>query len=152
MLRKLEALGTIILMTAALAWPPGAAADPGAMTVYKTPTCGCCRGWVDHMRAHGYEVTVRDLQSSELSRVKSHFRVPASVQSCHTAIVDGYVVEGHVPAQIVSRLLNERPAATGISAPGMPAASPGMDIAGGGPYEVVIFDTRGGIRPYQRVD
>ena len=152
MLRKLKQLGAIILAATGLVWTAGVAADPGTMTVYKTASCGCCRGWVDHMRANGFDVTTRDVQSSELSRIKSRYRIPASAHSCHTAIVGGYVVEGHVPARIVARLLNEGPAVIGISAPGMPAASPGMDIPDGGPYDVVTFDAVGGIRQYERVE
>lgn len=135
-----------------LFWPFTATADPASMTVYKTSTCGCCNGWIDHMRANGFKVTARDLSQSELSRIKSHYRVPEKLGSCHTAVVEGYVVEGHVPAHIVNRFLSERPAATGISAPGMPAASPGMDVPNGGPYDVVIFDAFGGTRLYQRVE
>ncbi len=135
-----------------LFWPLVATADPTSMTVYKTASCGCCNGWIDHMRANGFEVTTRDVQQSELSRVKSHYRVPEKLHSCHTAVIEGYVVEGHVPAHIVSRFLRERPLVTGISAPGMPAASPGMDVPSGGPYDVVIFDADGGARLYERVE
>lgn len=104
------------------------------------------------MPANGFDVMTRDLQSRDLSRIKSHYRIPASAHSCHTTIFGGYVVEGHVPARIVARLLNERPAVIGISAPGMPAASPGMDISDGSPYDVVTFDAVGGIRQYECVE
>lgn len=152
MLFDLKGFKTFIFLAAVLCWPLGAVAESGAVTVYKTASCGCCNGWVDHMRRNGFDVTTRDLEWSELSAVRSHFRVPANLKSCHTAVVDGYVVEGHVPADIVTRLLTERPEATGISAPGMPAASPGMDIPSGGPYDVMIFDASGGARLYQRVE
>lgn len=151
MLGKLRDLTRILFIAAGLYWPLAAAADPAAMTVYKTATCGCCQGWVEHMRDNGFDVTTRDLDWSELSSVRSHYRIPASVHSCHTAVVDGYVVEGHVPAEIVTRLLTERPAVIGISAPGMPAASPGMDDPSGGPYDILIFDA-GATRLYQRVE
>ncbi|HSS65469.1 MAG TPA: DUF411 domain-containing protein [Gammaproteobacteria bacterium] len=147
-----KSLKIILFIIAGLYWPLRATADPGSVIVYKSASCRCCQAWAEHMREYGFDVVTRDIQSSELSRIKSHYRIPASAHSCHTAVVDGYIVEGHVPAQIVTRLLSERPAATGISAPGMPAASPGMDIPTGGPYDVVIFDSGGGIRPYQRVE
>ncbi len=152
MLGNLRNLMRIFLIAAGLYWPLGAAADTATVTVYKTASCGCCQGWVEHMRSNGFDVTTRNLQWSELSSVRSHYRVPANLHSCHTAVVDGYVVEGHVPADLVSRLLSERPEAIGISAPGMPAASPGMDIPSGGPYDVMIFEAGGGSRLYQRVE
>ncbi|MDH3315380.1 MAG: DUF411 domain-containing protein [Gammaproteobacteria bacterium] len=148
---NLKDLTKTLFIAAGLYLPLVAAADPAAVTVYKTASCGCCQGWVEHMRNNGFDVTTRDLEWSELSSVRSHYRIPESVHSCHTAVVDGYVVEGHVPAEIVNRLLTERPAVIGISAPGMPAASPGMDVPGGGPYDIVIFDA-GGTRLYQRVE
>ncbi len=142
----------IIFIVAGLSLPFGAIADTGVVTVYKTASCGCCKGWIEHMRRNGFEVTARDLEWSELAGVRSHYRVPANLNSCHTAVVDGYVVEGHVPADIVMRLLTEHPEAIGISAPGMPPASPGMDVPGGGPYDIMIFDASGGTRLYQRVE
>lgn len=151
MLDNLKRLGAVVFIAAGLYWPLAVAADAAAVTVYKTATCGCCQGWVEHMRGQGFDVKTQDMESSELARVRSHYRIPESAYSCHTAIVGGYVVEGHVPADLVARLLKERPAAIGISAPGMPAASPGMDIPGGGPYDVVILDPDGGTRLYQRV-
>jgi len=152
MLCCLRVFRITFIIIAGLCWPLGATADTGVVTVYKSASCGCCQGWIKHMRANGFDVTTRDLQPDELSRVKSEYDIPKSAHSCHTAVVDGYVVEGHVPAQIVTRLLAERPAAIGISAPGMPAASPGMDIPSGGPYDIVIFDAGGQTRLYQRVD
>lgn len=142
----------VFVIVAGLYWSLAAAADPVEITVFKTASCGCCQGWVEHMRGNGFDVTPRDLQWSELSSLKSHHHVPANLHSCHTAVVDGYIVEGHVPADIVKRLLIERPEAIGISAPGMPAASPGMDIPSGGPYDVLIFDASGGTQLYQRVE
>jgi hypothetical protein len=152
MLFNLKGFRMFFLVVAGLCWPLGAAAESGAVTVYKTASCGCCNGWIEHMRRNGFDVTTRDLEWSELSSVRSHYRVPENLKSCHTAVVDGYVVEGHVPADIVQRLLEEHPEAIGISAPGMPAASPGMDIPSGGPYDIMIFDASGGTRLYQRVE
>lgn len=116
-----------------------------AMSVYKTPTCGCCSKWVDHMKHAGFRVTVTDMPQASLDTVKSKHEVPASVHSCHTAVVDGYVIEGHVPASEVKRLLKERPKVTGIAVPGMPLGSPGMEVSGvtPQPYDVVSFDAQG---------
>jgi hypothetical protein len=115
--------------------------------VWKDPTCGCCEGWVKHMRAAGFEATVHDV--ADLQAVKAVNGVPDALQSCHTAIVGGYVIEGHVPAADVRRLLAERPHAKGLAAPGMPPSSPGMDMPGT-PYEVVLFGVSGGDRLWAR--
>ncbi|SHK33076.1 Uncharacterized conserved protein [Roseomonas rosea] len=117
------------------------------LEVWKDATCGCCDGWVKHMKAAGFEATVHDV--TDLQAVKAAHGVPDALQSCHTAVVDGYVVEGHVPAADVRRLLAERPRAKGLSAPGMPPSSPGMDIPGT-PYEVVLFGAPGGDRVWAR--
>ena len=107
--------------------PP--AADLPAVTVYKSPTCGCCIKWVEHMRKAGFEVTVNDVDN--VHPVKLRVGVPPGKGSCHTAEVAGYFLEGHVPAPDVKRLLVERPAAKGLAVPGMPAGSPGMEMPDG---------------------
>jgi len=112
-----------------------------AVTVYKTPTCGCCSKWVEHMRAAGFEVSTVDLQS--LDRVKAEQGVPVALSACHTAIVDGYVVEGHVPAADVERLLETRPAVRGLAVAGMPIGSPGMEGPRPERYTVHAFDAQG---------
>jgi hypothetical protein len=119
--------------------PEGTEATSHEITVYKTPTCGCCTDWVDHLRANGFTVTVEDYDS--LSAIKFIAGVPRDLESCHTAMVDGYVVEGHVPAGDIVRLLTERPAALGLSVPGMPIGSPGMEVPGRTPdaYDVILF-------------
>lgn len=113
------------------------ASTPGAIKVYKTPTCGCCQGWVDHLRAEGFEVEVED--RADLSPIKAELGIGFALQSCHTALIDGYVVEGHVPASSIRSLLEERPDVVGISVPGMPVGSPGMEGPDPDPYEVVAF-------------
>jgi hypothetical protein len=119
------------------------------MVVYKTPTCGCCSAWVDHAKRAGFRTSIRDLP--DLSEVKATFGVPAALQSCHTATVGGYVVEGHVPLDLVSRLLAERPKMAGIAVPGMPAGSPGMEVGNRkDPYDVVLFDRAGKTRLFAR--
>ena len=106
--------------------PAKAAPAKTAVAVYKTPTCGCCGKWVEHMQANGFATTVTDLP--DLAETKAKHGVPVSLQSCHTSVVGGYVIEGHVPAEDIRRLLREKPAILGLAAPGMPAGSPGMDV------------------------
>ncbi len=117
-----------------------------AMTVYKSPTCGCCNAWVNHVNANGFNATGQNV--SDLSAIKRRFGVPRALESCHTALVGGYVVEGHVPADLVQRMLREKPDAVGIAVPGMPIGSPGME--GGRPekYDVLLFDKEGRTRVY----
>lgn len=112
------------------------------MTVYKSPWCGCCKNWISHMRANGHSVTVKDMEKLDL--IKKIAGVPDRLQSCHTALVDGYTVEGHVPAKDITRLLAERPMAKGLAVPGMPAGSPGMEQGAPEPYKVLLFQ-RGGL-------
>lgn len=97
--------------------------------VYKSPTCGCCRNWVDHLRENGFDVVAID--TDDLAAVKTAHGVPRAVESCHTAIVDGYVIEGHVPSDLIAKLLTERPAIAGLAVPGMPMGSPGMEMPDG---------------------
>ncbi len=114
-----------------------AAAQP-VVDVARSPGCGCCGGWIGHMRAEGF--TVRDRLAEDLAPLKSRLGVPADLQSCHTATVDGYVIEGHVPAREVRRLLEERPSAIGLAVSGMPMGSPGMETGGAADsYEVLLF-------------
>jgi hypothetical protein len=118
------------------------------MTVYKSPTCGCCAKWVAHMRNAGFDVTVNDVPN--VGEIKAQNHVPADAQSCHTALVGGYVVEGHVPADVVKQLLKEKPAVAGLAVPGMPIGSPGMESADGNKqaYNVVSFDKAGKTQVY----
>ena len=112
------------------------------VVVYKTPSCGCCTGWVDHLRANGFLVTVEEMQ--DLKSLKTRLGVPGDLDSCHTATVGGYFVEGHVPASDIRRLLAEKPAAKGIAVPGMPVGSPGMERGDQrDPYQVIQFGDDG---------
>ena len=119
------------------------AAEPLLVTVYKTPTCGCCRAWVDHLRDAGFRVET--VNRDDLTMVKSANGVPERLASCHTAAVGGYVVEGHVPAEDIRRLLRQRPAVAGLAVPGMPVGSPGMEMPGrrADRYDVLSFDRAG---------
>jgi hypothetical protein len=116
--------------------------------VYKSPTCGCCVKWVEHLRADGFAVRTTNLD--DLAELKARHRVPPPVQSCHTAIVDGYVLEGHVPAADIRRLLKERPAVAGLAVAGMPIGAPGMEVPGtkADPYNVIAFDKQGKTRVF----
>lgn len=125
-------------------------ADLPTLLVYKTPTCGCCNGWIEHMEAAGFTVDARDVR--DVMSVKRDGGVPAQMSSCHTAVIDGYVVEGHVPAEQVKRLLDERPAVAGIAVPGMPIGSPGMEGPNPQPYQVLSFSHDGQAAVYADVD
>lgn len=108
------------------------------LTVHKTPTCGCCGDWVDHMRQAGFEVAV--IETTDLSPIKQAVGLPHGLGSCHTAEIDGYFIEGHVPAADVQRFLSERPDARGLTVPGMPLGSPGMEVPSGAKdaYDVLM--------------
>lgn len=142
---RLVVLAAPILLTAAGCSGPAEASGP-EITVYKTPTCGCCRNWVDHLREEGFRVTTEDMP--DLTQVKHEHGVPEGLASCHTAVVDGYTVEGHVPADVIRRLLVERPAVTGIAVPGMPMGSPGMEGPFSQPYEIYTFTPEGPVDVY----
>lgn len=114
--------------------------------MFKSPTCGCCSKWVDHLRKHAEATafTVIAKDTSDMASVKTTAGVPEKVQSCHTAFVNGYVVEGHVPAEDILRMLKEKPNVAGIAAPGMPVGSPGMEVgARKDAYDVVAFKRDG---------
>jgi hypothetical protein len=119
-----------------------ATAGSPQVLVYKTPSCGCCSGWVEHLKAAGFSVTARDVPDTAPERRR--LGMPEKFAACHTASVEGYVIEGHVPAAEVRRLLTSRPAAIGLVVLGMPLGSPGMEMdARLDPYEVLLVDQRG---------
>ena len=120
---------------------PAVAEELPAMTVWKSPWCGCCGEWVEHMRAAGFEVQVNEVE--DLSVVKRMAAVPADLESCHTARVGGYTVEGHVPAADIIILLDEQPDAHGLVVPGMPSGSPGMENGERDPYDVLLLKRDG---------
>jgi hypothetical protein len=139
-------LAAVSSMSGTAAQSPAA---PGPLVeVYKDPNCGCCINWVKHLEANGFTTRVMDV--ANLAEVKTKNRVPAEARSCHTGIVDGYVLEGHVPAADVKRLLNDRPPVLGLAVPGMPIGSPGMEVPNvpAQPYNVVTFDRDGQVKVY----
>jgi len=125
-----------------LQFGPSASAGLPTVTVYKSPSCQCCSDWVAHMKEEGFEVEVQS--KLRMKPVKKQVGLPASLAACHTSVVGNYVVEGHVPAQEVKQLLREQPDVRGLSVPGMPVGSPGMERGNRvEPYEVVTFTPSG---------
>ena len=120
------------------------------VVVYKTETCGCCNGWVEHMRAAGFQVDARNVR--DIMSVKMEAGVPGAMVTCHTALVDGYVVEGHVPAEYIKQMLADHPDIAGIGVPGMPVGSPGMEGPNPQPYQVLAFNHDGNVSVYADVD
>ena len=119
----------------------GQAGSLPLVTVTKDPSCGCCGEWVKHMRANGFQLDVKDVE--DVTPIKRRSMVPDALASCHTALVGGYAIEGHVPASDVWRLLRERPRVIGLSVPGMVVGSPGMEGGPPQPYATIAFDERG---------
>lgn len=140
--RRVWLLGMLALGTTSIA----VAAKPPAIPVevWKDPNCGCCKDWIAHMEKNGFAVTVKD-QGNNAARAR--LGMPQKFGSCHTAVVQGYVIEGHVPASDIQRLLKEKPQALGLAVPGMPVGSPGMDgaVYGGrrDPYKVLLVQKDG---------
>ncbi len=115
---------------------------PTEIVVYRSPSCGCCHKWIKHLEKHQF--TVKDMVTEDVNNVKQIYGVPGKMASCHTAIVDGYVVEGHVPAADIITLLTKRPKIVGISVPGMVTGTPGMEMgAKNDPFKVISFDASG---------
>lgn len=120
---------------------PATSSGKPHLTVYKDPNCGCCQSWIEYMRGKGYRSTVLHV---DLGPIKKQYHVAPNLQSCHTTLVDGYVVEGHIPEADIVRLLKERPKnVVGLTVPGMPASAPGMDQLPFQPYTVLTFDKAG---------
>ena len=122
-----------------LVMPPclALADDVPIVQVFKSPTCGCCSMWGDHLAESGFEVEVEDV--ADLDSIKQLAGVPDHLRACHTAVADGYTIEGHVPATAIRKLLAERPSIKGLAVPGMPAGSPGMPSPTPEPYDVIAF-------------
>jgi len=155
--KPLIILVSVVLLAVAgvflLQSPPESADASMTMVVYKSPTCGCCHNWVELMEAAGYTIDVRD--TNNMNTVKMQNGVARNLQSCHTALIDGYLIEGHVPVEDIQRLLAERPAIKGLAVPGMPIGSPGMEQGMPSDYQsfdVVAFDGAGNLSSFRHVE
>ncbi len=113
------------------------------VTVYRSPDCSCCEGWVEHIQKHGFKIK-DDIKTEEMEAIKEAYKLPQQLASCHTAIIDGYVMEGHVPANDIKRFIAQSPKQVGLSVPGMPSGTPGMEMGGKkDPFAVVSFNKDG---------
>lgn len=130
----MRTIAVFAILLGLLAPLPVRAGEAKEATLYKDPQCGCCEGYAQYLRAHGFKVKVVD--THDLPLIKTRHDVPAELEGCHTTMVDGYVVEGHVPVGVLDRLLAEKPRITGISLPGMPLGSPGMTGTKTGPFTI----------------
>jgi hypothetical protein len=143
-LRKAAALGVAILaltLTGAVAPSTNATPKKPTITVYKDPSCGCCKNWIEHLIKHGYRVDAKDTPA--MADIKRTLGVPEALTACHTAVVNGYLIEGHVPAADIAKLLEEKPKVAGLAVPGMPMGSPGMEGPRRQHYQVLSFDKSG---------
>ncbi|GAB1543561.1 DUF411 domain-containing protein [Scytonema sp. NUACC21] len=136
--------------TAAVAGEGNTASFSGTqeITVYRSPYCSCCGGWVEHMQKHGFKI--KDIKTDEIEAIKQKYNLPPQLASCHTAIVDGYVMEGHIPADNIKRLLKQKPNVAGLAVPGMPVGTPGMEMGSKKqPFAVMAFDSNGDVTVFQ---
>jgi hypothetical protein len=140
-------LSKLLFATLLVTGLPGIAAEQ-AITVYKTRTCGCCGKWVEHLKANGFAPEVKEVPT--MAAIHKQLGVPDSLVSCHTAVVKGYTIEGHVPAKDIQRLLKQRSKAKGLAVPGMPAGSPGMEGSRRDAYSVVLFQEDGTTSVFQK--
>jgi hypothetical protein len=147
-LTRRQLLQSLPVAVAGLALARVAAQGKEAIQVYKDPGCECCSKWVTHMEANGFAATVA---SGDMRPIKARFKIPANLESCHTTVVRGFIIEGHVPADDVKRLLKEKPKGiVGLTIPGMPQSAPGMDVKPFQPYEVLTFDSAGKTTVYAK--
>jgi hypothetical protein len=136
----LSGVGAALMTRRLSALPPYA----GRISVYKSPTCGCCHNWVEHMKGNGFVVEAHDVADDKLVEIKDTAGIPSTLRSCHVALAGAYAFEGHVPADLVKKVLSAKPKLAGLAVPGMPVGSPGMEMgARRDRYDVVAF-ARGG--------
>lgn len=146
-MKRLKFMLGALLLSTSLVTPAEEVMSDKEMTVYRSPTCGCCGKWIEHIKQNHF--VVKDIVSDDMQAIKQKLGVPEKLASCHTAVVDGYVIEGHVPAADIEKLLQTKPKVTGISAPGMPMGSPGMEMGGRqDDYAVVSFDNAGNVKVF----
>jgi len=146
MAMMLSTISALLLAGCLTLHPHPADADPQVVQVYKSPLCGCCQEWVKHVRSRGYKVNVSNVL--DMNSLKREVGVPSEATSCHTAVVGGYFIEGHVPAEDISRLLAERPNISGLAVPGMPIGPPGMEGPTPQPYSVVAVQKDGTLEAF----
>ena len=137
-----------LLLMVALGSTPALAQTMAPVDVYKSPSCGCCGKWIDHLRKSGFKVNIHEV--SDVPGTRKKLGMPDRLGSCHTAKVGNYVVEGHTPASDIKRLLKEKPKALGLATPGMPLGSPGMDIPNSPPYETLLVQADGSTRVFAK--
>lgn len=147
-LKMKRIVATVVAAILGLSVPITALAGQTVVEVYKGSSCACCTGWIEHLRRNGFIVKAHDVGDPSAYRAK--FGVPYELGSCHTANVDGYAIEGHVPAREIRRLLKEKPKAKGLAVPSMPLGSPGMEGPRNDPYDVLLFQTDGKYAVYQK--
>ncbi len=136
-MKSLKILFAISLMLSNI---PAQAEEPTAITVYRSPTCSCCGKWMEHLKQNNF--TIKDIPTEDMNAIKHKYGVSDEMASCHTAVVNGYVVEGHVPADDIKALLKAKPNVVGIAVPQMPSGTPGMEMDGKkDPYNVMSFDS-----------
>lgn len=144
----------VVVLAAVLGGAPAAGqagqAQASEVTVYRVKTCGCCGKWMDHLRAAGFTVTEHVVETRDAAPPRA--KVPEALRSCHTAQVGGYIVEGHVPADVVKTLLQKRPPIVGIAVPGMPAGSPGMESNTPEAYNVIAFNEKNNTYVFASID
>lgn len=136
---KLLFITGLLILSAGLRAESNTSVKPVDITVYRSPTCGCCGKWIEHMKQNNFNV--KDVVTEDMQAIKDKYGVPKEMASCHTAVVDGYVVEGHVPANDIYKMLTDKPKVTGLAVPGMVTGSPGMEMGEAKPpYDVMSFD------------
>jgi hypothetical protein len=148
--QNLDAAATESVSTNGSVWNREVQPDSKAalITVYRSPYCGCCGGWLEHLKTHGFQTT--DIKTSDMEALKQKYNLPEEMASCHTAIIDGYVIEGHVPANDIKRLLKEKPNIAGLSVPQMPVGTPGMDMGDKKePFAVLAFHDNGKVEVFK---
>ena len=141
--KLLGGIAVIVLLVFTVACAQTPASAKPVVTVYKSPTCGCCTGWVDHMYDNGFAVVTQNVTYEELHDMRTTYGVPQELASCHTALVEDYVIEGHVPADLIATILQDKADVAGLAVPGMPAGAPGMDGANPQPFDVFAFSNDG---------
>lgn len=143
MKKTILAIGIVAALIPMRAAAPAVPRAPStaSLIVYKDPDCGCCKAWVEYMKKHGYRVDAKDTR--DMAQIKAQLGVPKSLAACHTALIGGYIIEGHVPAEDIARLLKTKPKIAGLAVPGMPAGSPGMEGPPPAHYQVIAFARSG---------